>query len=79
MPLAEADWCCGSAGSYSLTQPDMSARVLARKMGNVRASGAEVVATGNPGCLLQLRLGAREARLPVRVAHPVELLAEAYG
>ncbi|HKI99027.1 MAG TPA: heterodisulfide reductase-related iron-sulfur binding cluster [bacterium] len=78
VPLAEADWCCGSAGSYSLMQPEMSRRLLARKMGHIRASGAEVVATGNPGCLLQLGLGARDARLKVRIAHPVELLAEAY-
>jgi glycolate oxidase iron-sulfur subunit len=78
VPLAEADWCCGGAGSYSLLHPETSARILARKMGHLRASGAEVVATGNPGCLLQLRLGARDAGLPLRVVHPVELLAEAY-
>jgi glycolate oxidase iron-sulfur subunit len=78
VPLAEADWCCGSAGSYSLLQPEMSQRLLARKMRHIRDSGAEVVATGNPGCLLQLALGARDAHLPVRIAHPVELLADAY-
>jgi glycolate dehydrogenase iron-sulfur subunit len=78
VPLAEADWCCGSAGSYSLLHPETSARILARKMGHLRASGAQVVASGNPGCLLQLRLGARDARLRLRVAHPVELLAQGY-
>jgi glycolate dehydrogenase iron-sulfur subunit len=78
VPLAEADWCCGSAGSYSLLHPEASRSILARKMGHIRASGAQVVATGNPGCLLQLGLGARDARLGVRIAHPVELLAEAY-
>lgn len=79
VPLPEADRCCGSAGSYSLTQPEMSGRVLARKMRHVAACGAEVVASGNPGCLLQLRRGVRDAGLGVRVQHPVELLAEAYG
>lgn len=77
--LREADMCCGSAGSYSLTQPEMSARLLARKLDHIAASGAQVVATGNPGCLLQLRLGARQRGWALRVAHPVELLAEAYG
>jgi glycolate oxidase iron-sulfur subunit len=79
VPLAEADWCCGSAGSYSLLQPEMAARLLARKMRHLAASGADVVASGNPGCLWQLRLGVARVGLRVRVAHPVELLAEAYG
>lgn len=78
--LAESDWCCGAAGIYSLTQPDQSAKLLARKLDHIVASGASVVATGNPGCLLQLEQGVRgDARLgAVRVCHPVELLAEAY-
>jgi glycolate oxidase iron-sulfur subunit len=79
VPLAEADGCCGSAGSYSLLQPEMAARLLARKMRHLAASGADVVASGNPGCLWQLRLGVARVGLRVRVAHPVELLAEAYG
>jgi glycolate oxidase iron-sulfur subunit len=78
VPLTEADACCGSAGSYSLLHPETSARILARKMEHLRASGAQAVATGNPGCLLQLALGAREAGLPLRVVHPLELLAQAY-
>ncbi len=76
--LEEADWCCGSAGSYSLRQPAMSARLLARKMTHIAASGAQVVATGNPGCLLQIRLGAERHRLEIYVLHPIELLARAY-
>ncbi len=79
VPLREAEMCCGSAGSYSAQQPEMSRRLLNRKMAHIGASGADVVATGNPGCLFQLRLGAREQGLRVRVVHPVELLAESYG
>lgn len=79
VPLREAEMCCGSAGAYSLTQPKMSMRLLQRKLDHIEASGAEIVATGNPGCLLQLRLGVQERGLAIRVVHPVELLAEAYG
>ena len=79
VPLREADMCCGSAGSYSALQPEMSGRLLRRKMEHISASGAEIVATGNPGCLLQLRLGAQQHGVPVQVVHPIELLAEAYG
>lgn len=78
-PLREADMCCGSAGSYSLLQGDMSARLLARKMVHIASSGATVVATGNPGCLLQLRLGAKEHRIDIDIVHPIELLAAGYG
>jgi len=79
--LPEADWCCGSAGVYSLTQPEQSAKLLARKLDHIAATGATVLASGNPGCLLQLAAGmARDPRLTqVRACHPVELLAEAYG
>ena len=79
VPLREADMCCGSAGSYSALQPGMSRRLLQRKMEHIAASGADIVATGNPGCLLQLRLGAQDHEVSVRVVHPIELLAEAYG
>ncbi|MCZ6627177.1 MAG: (Fe-S)-binding protein [SAR324 cluster bacterium] len=78
VPLPEADWCCGSAGSYSLHYPAMSARVLARKMANIAATEAHVVATGNPGCLLQLRLGAKRQGLQIHVVHPIQLLARSY-
>src|SRR5690606_28442235 len=56
--LPEANWCCGSAGVYSITQPEMAAQLLERKLGHIRSTGAEVVATANPGCLLQLLNGA---------------------
>jgi glycolate oxidase iron-sulfur subunit len=75
--LPEASWCCGSAGIYNLTQPEMAGQLLDRKMGHLRTTGATVVATGNAGCLLQLVNGARQAGLPLRVVHPVTLLAEA--
>jgi heterodisulfide reductase subunit B len=79
VPLREADMCCGSAGSYSLLEPAMSAQVLRRKMEHIAASGAEVIATGNPGCLMQLRLGARDCGMAVHVVHPIELLAAGFG
>lgn len=78
VPLPEADWCCGSAGSYSIHQPAMSAQVLRRKMARILETEVAVVATANPGCLLQLRLGAKRHGLKLRVMHPVELLAKAY-
>ncbi len=76
--LPEATWCCGSAGIYNLTQPEMADQLLDRKLKHIRSTGATVVATGNPGCLLQLINGAKKIGLPLRVAHPITLLAEAY-
>jgi glycolate oxidase iron-sulfur subunit len=78
----EAQWCCGSAGIYNITQPDTAARLQERKVGHVRATGAQTVATANPGCHLQLETGLRAAHSaqspPPRVTHPIVLLAEAY-
>lgn len=76
--LPEANWCCGSAGVYNLTQPDTADDLQARKIRHVRSTGAEIVATGNPGCMLQLVNGAGKENLDIRVVHPVTLLAEAY-
>lgn len=76
--LPEASWCCGSAGIYNLTQPEMAGRLLDRKVDHVLSTGASVVATGNPGCLLQVMNGLRQRGANVRVVHPVTLLAEAY-
>jgi glycolate oxidase iron-sulfur subunit len=76
--LAESDVCCGSAGSYNLTEPEMARRLRERKVDRIAATGAEVVAAANPGCALQIRAGLLARGLDVRVAHPVELLAEAY-
>jgi glycolate oxidase iron-sulfur subunit len=76
--LPESNWCCGSAGIYNLTQPEMADQLLQRKVKHIASTQAEVVATGNPGCLLQVINGCERAGLKVRVAHPVTLLAEAY-
>jgi glycolate oxidase iron-sulfur subunit len=78
VPFREADWCCGSAGLYNVTQPEMAVRLLDRKMGHIAAATPNVIASGNPGCLLQLRWGAMRAGLAVEVLHPVELLHRAY-
>ncbi len=69
--------CCGAAGIYNLTQPEMSAAVLARKLDALEAAQPEIIATGNPGCLMQLEAGVRSRGLNMRLAHPIELLAEA--
>jgi glycolate oxidase iron-sulfur subunit len=76
MPLA--DLCCGSAGIYNVLHTDMSLEILQRKMSNVNASKAEVIATANPGCMLQLRTGARLYGSGQRVMHVIEILDEAY-
>ncbi len=79
---AEATLCCGSAGVYSLTQPRTAGWLRDRKVGHIRATGAEVVATANPGCQLQIQRGLREGASPdpavPRVVHPVVLLSKAY-
>jgi glycolate dehydrogenase iron-sulfur subunit len=76
--MRDSDRCCGSAGIYNITQPGLAGRILADKISNIERTGASVVATGNPGCLLQIQAGLRARKLPVRVVHPVELLDEAY-
>ncbi len=77
--LKESDWCCGSAGIYNLTQPEMAGRLLERKIRHVLETGAEAVVTANPGCILQISQGLRERGSPVRVLHIVEVLGRAYG
>ncbi len=76
--LTEASWCCGSAGVYSITQPETSDDLLQRKTKHLLATKADVVATANPGCDLQLQRGLDEAGSSMRVVAPVSLLAEAY-
>lgn len=80
---AEAQWCCGSAGIYNITQPDTAGHLQNRKVGHVLATGADIVATANPGCHLQLENGLRAA-VPAAneaptVTHPIVLLARAYA
>ena len=76
--LRESEWCCGSAGIYNITQPEMSARILERKMEHIADVNAEVVVTGNPGCALQLQVGVQKHNLPMKVMHPIELLDCSY-
>jgi glycolate oxidase iron-sulfur subunit len=76
--LPESSWCCGSAGIYALTQPDQAEALLKRKVGHINTTGAEIVATANPGCHLQIARGLKNAGANVRVMHPVSLLAAAY-
>ncbi|MGH7277588.1 MAG: heterodisulfide reductase-related iron-sulfur binding cluster, partial [Candidatus Rokuibacteriota bacterium] len=79
VPLAESDWCCGSAGIYNLTQPEMAGRLLARKIGHVLATRANALVTANPGCILQIEKGLRERGSAMPVLHLVEVLDRAYG
>ena len=76
--LSGSDVCCGGAGVYNLLEPELSEQVLDEKIKNVEQSGAAVLATGNPGCHMQIAAGARLAGLRLRVCHPVELLDESY-
>ena len=76
--LHEADVCCGSAGTYNLTEPELAGRLAARKARNVTATGADVLVTGNPGCILQIRAALREQGSSIRVVHTADFLAEAY-
>jgi glycolate oxidase iron-sulfur subunit len=77
-PLRDSEVCCGGAGVYNLLEPELSEQVLADKIRNIEQSGATVVATGNPGCHMQIAAGAKLAGLNLQVCHPVELLDESY-
>jgi glycolate oxidase iron-sulfur subunit len=77
-PLTESMWCCGSAGIYNLIQPKMADKLLQRKLDHIASTGATVVATGNPGCLLQISNGLAARGVKIEVVHPVTLLARAY-
>jgi glycolate oxidase iron-sulfur subunit len=73
--LTDSELCCGSAGVYNLLEPQVADRLLELKIGRIAATRAGIVATGNPGCLLQLAKGCRARGMNVEVVHPVELLA----
>jgi glycolate oxidase iron-sulfur subunit len=79
VPLADADQCCGGAGIYNLVQPGLSDAVLAPKLAHIAASGAQLVATGNPGCIMQIGAGLRRAGRGTRTVHPVDLLDASYA
>jgi glycolate oxidase iron-sulfur subunit len=78
-PLQDADQCCGSAGIYNLIEPATSDAVLAPKLAAIAQSGAALVATGNPGCLMQIGAGLRRTGMPARGVHPVDLLDASYS
>ncbi len=76
--LPESELCCGAAGTYNLTEPEMAERLSRRKLNNILSTGARVVVTSNAGCLLQI---AREARLQgeaLKIMHPMDLLDLSY-
>jgi glycolate oxidase iron-sulfur subunit len=77
--LTESDMCCGSAGVYNLTQPGYARRLLDRKWANVEASGAEILATGNPGCHSWIQQASDEHGRKVRVVHTLELLESSFS
>jgi glycolate oxidase iron-sulfur subunit len=76
MPFS--DLCCGSAGIYNVVQPEMASALLEKKMASANSTGASVIATANPGCMLQLRAGVARYGTGQRVLHVVELLDQAY-
>lgn len=79
VPLDDSDQCCGSAGIYNLIEPDVSDAVLAPKLRNIAATGATLVVTGNPGCLMQIGAGLLRSGSKARVVHPIDLLDAAYA
>jgi glycolate oxidase iron-sulfur subunit len=79
VPLEGAEHCCGAAGIYNLVEPDVSNAVLAPKLREIGITGAGVVVTGNPGCMMQIGAGLLRSHSAARVRHPVELLDEAYA
>jgi glycolate oxidase iron-sulfur subunit len=77
--VADPDACCGGAGIYGVTHPELGGAVGERKVSEVRATGATCVATGNPGCMMQIGAGLILAGSGMEVVHPVELLDESYA
>jgi glycolate oxidase iron-sulfur subunit len=73
--LPEADWCCGGAGSYALENFALANQVLDRKIDHVRKTGAEVLVTACPACMIQLAYGIRKHRLGVAVRHISQMAA----
>lgn len=78
IPLAESEICCGAAGSYNLTQPEMAAQLGRRKLENILKTNAQAVITGNAGCSLQLQMQLRQAGHDIWVAHPMDVLDLSY-
>jgi glycolate oxidase iron-sulfur subunit len=79
VPLVDAEYCCGAAGIYNLLEPETSDAVLRPKLANIAATNATLVATGNPGCLMQIGAGLRATGSAARSVHPVDLLDASYA
>lgn len=79
VPLRDSDQCCGSAGIFNLIEPETSDAVLSVKLANIAESGASFVATGNPGCLMQIGAGLLRSGSRAKVIHPVDLLDASYA
>jgi len=79
VPLHDSDQCCGSAGIYNLIEPETSDAVLEPKLANIRDTRASWVATGNPGCLMQIGAGLIRAEISAKSIHPVDLLDASYA
>lgn len=77
--LPETELCCGAAGTYNLTEPEMSARLSRRKLRNILSTGARVCVTANAGCTLQIMREARMTGHALEVCHPMDLLDRSYG
>ena len=76
--LPESEMCCGAAGTYNLTETDMTDQLSQRKLGNIRGTGASIVLTANSGCLMQIDRERRVQDESVRVMHPMDLIYCAY-
>ena len=77
--VPESDWCCGSAGIYNLVHTDTAQALLDRKIAHIASVQPQMIVTGNPGCILQLRQGVAQHGLSAEVLHPVEVLAQEYA
>lgn len=77
--MKESDWCCGSAGVYNLTHPDLAEQALSWKLQHIIDSGAQLIASANPGCILQIGMGLQRAGKDVPIVHVMDLLGWAYG
>jgi glycolate oxidase iron-sulfur subunit len=77
--MKESDWCCGSAGVYNLTHPEIAEQALSWKVENIVHSGAQVIASANPGCILQIGMGLQRLGKDIPVVHVMDLLGWAYG
>ncbi len=76
--LLQSDLCCGAAGTYNLTQPEMAQQLSRRKLANILSTGATTVVTANAGCLLQIAREARSQGQPLSIVHPMDLLDQSY-